>query len=103
VERTGLDLDVQGADLRSYKQFRQMMPLSRVPNSGITLSVQFGQHDMTGAQVTWAPAVTFDPSTQYKLDTRVSGRFLGTRFLMPTANDFELAGHDLDVVITGRR
>jgi hypothetical protein len=35
---------------------------------------------MTGSQVTWAPAVTFDPSTQYKLDTRVSGRFLGTRF-----------------------
>jgi hypothetical protein len=103
VERTGLDLDVQGADIRSYKQFRQMMPLSRVPNTGITFSVQFGQHDMTGSQVTWAPAVTFDPSTQYKLDTRVGGRFLGTRFLMPTAHDFELAGHDLDVIITSRR
>jgi hypothetical protein len=103
VERIGMDLDVQGADLRSYKQFRAMMPLSRVPNSGITYNVEFGQHDMTGSQVTWSPPVSFNPSTQYKLDTRVSGRFLGTRFTMPTANDFELAGHDLDVVITGRR
>jgi hypothetical protein len=103
VERTGMDLDVQGADLRSYKLIRQLMPLSRVPKPGITYQVEFGQHDMTGSQVTWSPPVIFDPDTQYKLDTRVSGRFLGTRFTMPTPNDFELAGYDLDVVLTGRR
>jgi hypothetical protein len=103
VERTGLDLDVQGADLRSYKQARSIMPLARVPSTGITFDVQFGQHDMTGGTVTWGPVMPFDPSNQYKLDTRISGRFLATRFTMPDAHDFELAGHDLDIVITGRR
>lgn len=103
VERRGIDLDAEGADLRSYKQARQLMPLARITANGVTLTVQLGQHDMTGSVVTWFPGTLFNPNTQYKVDTRVSGRFIATRFTMPTANDFELAGYDLDTVITGRR
>lgn len=103
VERIGLDLDIEGADIRAYKQVRAIMPLSRIPVEGITLTVQLGQHDYAGGIVTYLPAVTFDPRTQYKLDSRISGRFLSTRFTMPTPNDFELEGYDIDTVITGRR
>jgi hypothetical protein len=103
VERTGIDFDVQGADLRSYKQMRAIMPLARIEADGVKIGVSIGQHPMSGAPVSWSPSVFFDPRAQYKLDTRVGGRFLGVRFTMATPNDFELAGYDTDIVITGRR
>lgn len=104
VERTGFSLGAaEGGDLRAYKQVRALMPIADVVASGVILDVEIGKHDMTGVTVTWDTAVSFDPKTQYKIDTRVGGRFMAVRFTMPTSNDFSLSGHDVDLILTGRR
>jgi hypothetical protein len=103
VERTGFELDVEGADLRSYKIVRQVIPLSDTTNSGVSFNIYGGEHNMSGQGVTWGPPVSYNPKTQYKVDTRIGGRYLAVRFEMPTVNDFSLPGADLDVIITGRR
>jgi hypothetical protein len=103
VERTGFELDLEGVDLRTYKQVRQFMPLADVSSPGATFSFYGGKHDETGATVLWGPSVSYNPKTQYKLDTRLSGRYLAFRMKMPTLNDFSFSGMDIDVIITGRR
>lgn len=103
VERTGFDLDTEGADLRSYKQVNALMPLAALYAQNVTLTVQVGGHINSASPVTWDAEVPFDPVTMYKIDTRQGGHFLAHRYKMLTAHDFSVAGHDLDVILTGRK
>jgi hypothetical protein len=102
VERVGFELDVEGADLRAYKQVRQFIPLADTTN-GVNFSFYGGKSDEAGAVVLWSGATTYNPKTGYKLDSRLSGRYLAFRLKMPTVNDFAFFGMDLDVILTGRR
>jgi hypothetical protein len=102
VERTGITLDKEGADLRAYKQAKAIMPLvTTIAN--VPINVQLGAHDEDGAAVVYDTATPLNPQTQYKVNSRRSGRFIATKFTMPTVNEFALSGYDLDGTITGRR
>ena len=47
--------------------------------------------------------VNFDSSDQYKVDTRIAGRYLSYKLTSSTLKDFAFSGMDLEVVVTGRR
>ena len=48
-------------------------------------------------------SVTFDSSDEYKVDTRIAGRYLSYKLTSATLKDFALSGMDVEVVVTGRR
>ena len=47
--------------------------------------------------------MNFDSSTEYKVDTRISGRYLSYKVQTSEIKDFTLSGMDVEVVATGRR
>lgn len=103
AERIGIEFDQEGADLRAYKQLRAIMPLAQAIQPLTVFNVKIGGHNYPAENPSYDPQVSFNPTTQYKINTRRGARFIGLRFTMPTPNDFEVAGLDFDIVITGRR
>ena len=102
IERTGIDLDQVGSDLVTYKNVRRVYPLVSIFDKQPVL-VQIGGSLTPSGIVTWSPAVSFDPATQYKVDVQKGGRYLAVRFTVATPCDFEIDGFDLDVSPGGRR
>jgi len=102
MERIGLDLDQMGSDLATYKLIRRVFPQVVVYNS-VPVQVQFGGSMTPSAAPTYLPALSFDPTVQYKVDGRTGGRYLAIRFTVNTLDDFEVAGFDLDVTDNGHR
>jgi hypothetical protein len=103
IERTGLDLDTLGSDLTTAKKIRRIYPLVYSYDPTIPVQVLWGGSMYPSAPPTYLPAVTFNPTTQYKVDGLVTGRYLAIRFTVSSACDFEIAGFDLDVTNNGRR
>lgn len=103
VERTGIALDQLGSNLATYKRLRRIFPLVASLNPNVQVQVQIGYSNTPAGAVTWGPVQSFDPATQYKVDTITGGRYLAIRFLIPTPADFEIAGFDADVSDGGRR
>jgi hypothetical protein len=102
VERIGLDLDEVGGDLVGFKLLRRIYPQVTIYRS-IPLQIQVGASETPSGNVVWGPKQSFDPYTQYKIDTRVSGRYLALRFFVDSPADFEISGFDADVTTAGRR
>lgn len=102
LERVGLDLDQMGSDLATYKQVRRVFPQVVTYNS-VPLQVSVGGSMTPAGSPVYRPAVSFDPSVQYKVDVMTGGRYLAIRFTVNTTADFEVAGFDLDVVDNGHR
>jgi hypothetical protein len=103
AERVGIDLDEIGAELRGYKNARALMPQIKLFRGNVSLNVELGGHTNASSAVEWEPPQTFDPAADYKVDTREAGRYLAYRITMPTPNDFEVSGFDLDAIVTGKR
>ena len=101
VERTGIDLDEMGADLRTYKVIRCVYPQATV-YSEQPITVTVGGHLYPGAAVDWETPVSFNATSGYKVDTIGGGRYLAIRYDFPTSADGELASYDLDVVPNGK-
>lgn len=105
VERIGLDLDEIREPLDGYKVVTRMLPQVATKNSSdTTLTIQFGASDIPNNTPTYSTTATFDISTDYKVDSRASGRYLSYKFSKGANDyaDFELSGFDLDVTTTGR-
>jgi hypothetical protein len=102
LERVGIDLDQEGGDLTTYKLVRRVFPLVNIYDN-VPILVQIGGSMTPTGAPNYAPAVSFDPSTQYKVDVMKGGRYIAMRFTVNGAADFEVAGFDLDVVSSGRR
>lgn len=102
VERTGLDLDDPslGLPLRSYKTVNALVPLMDAP-LGATWTV--GAADTPVAEPVWYFATLFDQTRDYKIDLKVSGRFLAYRVTFPGSGDFKFSGFDCDVKSISRR
>ena len=79
------------------------MPQISLERPSATLGVQVGAHLTSAAPVTWDAEVNYDPSVDYKINTRQGGRFLAYQFTMDTPDDFSASGFDLDVLVTGKR
>ena len=104
LERTGIDLDQEAQlPLSSYKVINRIYPQISTPSTDKFFDFTFGAADLPPAAPSYEAAVTFDSSTQYKVDTRMAGRYLSYKMETSETKDFTLSGMDVDIVPTGRR
>lgn len=103
LERIGIDLDDQGIPLSGYKVISKVYPQVSTANSDSIFGFTFGSSDTSNATPSYNDEVNFDSSDQYKVDTRIAGRYLSYKLTSSTLKDFAFSGMDLEVVVTGRR
>lgn len=103
VERLGLDLDEVLPELRAYKNYRAIYPQVTADDATAPFSFKFGGVDMPTQEVEWDTLQTFEPTSDYKIDTRSRGRYLSWYFEGDNTNTYSLSGFDLDVVSVSRR
>lgn len=103
VTRTGIDLDEVGANVTDYKVVSRVYPEVRTIRPGISLTLQLGSQLYPQTPVVWDVVNVYNPATDYKIDSRVGGRFLAYKFSMIPAGDFQMSGFDIEVVTGGAR
>jgi hypothetical protein len=105
LERTGLDLDELGAELRQYKLLRSIYPQARVDTSGgQSLQIAAGSSDDPNSdEPTWGDYQPYDGVDNYKIDVNTEGRWLALKLLWTDYRTFTLTGFDLDIRTTGGR
>lgn len=97
VSRTGLALEQLGFTIQSRKLSATMYPLVQMVRDDADFTVAFGKHDNPDAFPSEEEAIPFNPKTQYKVDTRNTGRFVTMRFDFPVVGGVYLSGYDIDV------
>ena len=103
LERSGIDLDDQGIQISGYKVLNTFYPQMATANLDGNFTFHFGAADIPTAAPNYEPAITFDVYAGYKVDTRISGRYLSYKVAAPTLKDFSFSGMDVNVIVTGRR
>jgi len=103
LERVGIDLDDQGIALSGYKVISKVYPQVSTANSNAIFGFTFGSSDRANATPIYLDEVNFDSSSEYKVDTRVAGRYLSYKVTSANLKDFAFSGMDVEVVVTGRR
>jgi hypothetical protein len=104
LERTGIDLDQEAQlPISSYKVINKIFPQITTPATEHEFTFTFGAADLAPDAPAYGSSVTFDNSTDHKLDTRIAGRYLSYKVETPTIKDFTLSGMDVNIVPTGRR
>ncbi len=104
VERVGIDLDDSvGLPLRSYKTITGIVPQASfdVSDSAFTWSV--GSADLPLGIVTYRTTTEFNPAVDYKIDTKVSGRYLAYKVSTDSLENFRISGLDAEVFSTSKR
>jgi hypothetical protein len=102
LEKEHIDLDETGAPLTMFKTVNEVTPQMRV-SAAIPVEFTFGANDIHGISPVWDPPITYDPRTDYRVDTRLSGRYLAMRLTVASAMDFSLSGLDANVLPNGNR
>lgn len=103
LERVGIDMDEQGISLAGYKVVNKILPQISTPNANGDFDFTFGAANTPNGTPNYGASVTFDALTDYKLDTRISGRYLSYKLATDTLKDFAFSGMDVELVVTGRR
>lgn len=104
VERIGVDLDdTAGLPLRTYKTITNVIPQASFNTVDSTFKWEIGSSDLPNSPVIYRTSTQFNPSTEYKIDTKVSGRYLAYRITSTSLEDFRLVGFDSEVVSTSKR
>jgi hypothetical protein len=105
VERVGVDLDSAGlpTSLRGYKLIQSMVPQCSFEDSTGTFTFQTGSSDLPTQAANYRSNVTYNPSTDYKLDMMVAGRYLAYKVSTASISNFQFSGMDFDVKTLSRR
>jgi hypothetical protein len=104
LERTGLDLDEAGSAARQYVVVTRLYPQCATINpTDSDIQFEFGASDIPTGNPTYAAPVTFDISTDHKVDSRAAGRYLSYRITKQDNADFEISGFDIEITPTGAR
>jgi len=74
----------------------------RLSMDGGPVNVYVGRQMSPSETTTWEGPFAFDPSTDYKIDCRVTGRLLGFKVESTTDVAWRLNSYDMDVVPAGR-
>ena len=98
-----MDLDEMGLPLSGYKVINNVYPQVSTVNSNGSFNFTFGAADTPNAAPNYLTSTTFDALTGYKIDTRISGRYMSYKLTSDTLKDFAFSGMDVEVVVTGRR
>jgi hypothetical protein len=101
ARRNQIDLDDQGVPLSGYKNIRNIYPQATITTGSLTFN--FGANDIPKTTFTTTLSKSFTPSTDYKIDTRLAGRYLNYEIRETNGKDFSVSGFDMDVLTTGRR
>ena len=103
LERQGIDLDEQGIPISGYKVISRILPQVSTVNPDATFEFTFGAATVPLSTPNYDDPITFDALVDYKVDTRMSGRYLSYKLTSDTLKDFAFSGMDAEVVVTGRR
>jgi hypothetical protein len=103
VERVGIDLDETKVPLSGYKVVNAIYPQATTTNSDKNITFTFGASDIPNSEPTYENSVTFNTGSDYKIDSRASGRYLSYKVLVSDNKDFEVSGFDIDISATGGR
>jgi hypothetical protein len=74
----------------------------RINMEGGPVNIYVGKQMSVNEATTWEGPFAFDPSTDYKIDCRVTGRLLGFKVESTTDVDWRLNSYDMDVVPAGK-
>lgn len=106
VERTGLPLsgqDIRGnliLDHNTYKQCIAVYPQMTI-DSGV-VEIYVGAQDYVGSSIAWKGPYTFNPATQKKITTYISGRLLAVKIQSTSDHQWNLQRIGFDVTIVGQ-
>ena len=104
IERQGIDLDQETSlPLSTYKVIRRVIPILETNANDKTFDFAFGSAVNLVQLPSYDATQTFDLSSDFKIDTRIGGRFLSYKMNASGIKPFRFSGMDLDVVATGRR
>lgn len=105
LERTGIDLDEIGAELRDYKLLRTVYPQARVDTTGgNSLQIAVGASDEPNSDTPeYTDFQPYDGVENYKVDVNKAGRWLALKLMWNDFRSFVLTGFDLDIKTTGKR
>lgn len=102
-ERTGISLDAQGLPLRAYKTVQSVTPEVSFDDSTGVFTFEFGSSDRPEQAPSYRSKSTFNPSTDYKVDMMVSGRYLAYRISTDSISNFQFSGMDCEVRALSKR
>jgi hypothetical protein len=103
VERVGMDMDNIGAEITGRKLLKRLLPQVFMDDPARSILIQLGRSRFSGSTVVWEDPRSFNPSTQYKVDSRNTGRYLAIRVQAPGGVPFELSGYDMQLEQISRR
>ena len=103
VERVGIDLDETQIPLSGYKVINRIYPQVSTVSPSPEIQFEFGASDLATEVPKYQTPIIFNMSTEYKLDTRMSGRYLSYKVSTQAPKDFSLSGFDIDLQLVGRR
>lgn len=103
VAREGLDLDEVKAGLRGYKLIQSVVPQAEFEVTDGTFNWKLGATDLPGGAIVYSTNYDYSPDTEYKIDTKVAGRYLAYRISTDDIENFRISGFDADVVILSKR
>lgn len=103
VERVGIDLDEAQIPLSGYKVINRIYPQASTVSPDPEIQFEFGASDIATEVSKYQPPIIFNMSTEYKVDTRMSGRYLSYKVSTQAPKDFSLSGFDIDLQLVGRR
>lgn len=100
VERTGIDLDEAFGKSHRMKMLTRIYP--QIKGAGV-VQFQLGYSMTPKSSVTWLPAIDYDVENDYKVDVRITGRYLAYRIKSTGSGTWRLSGLELEIVEAGRR
>lgn len=103
VTRAGLDLDEIQASLRGYKTITSIAPQAEFEVTDGTFYWQLGATDLPGGAIVYSTNYDYSPSTEYRIDSKVSGRYLAYKITTSNIENFRISGFDANVIVNSRR
>jgi hypothetical protein len=103
LEKTWIDMDEVGAELRGYKVITSIYPQARFGSLNDSAVFRCGGTNFTGDTVYYDTPMTYDGQSNYKLDYLSGGRYLHWNMTYSGYNAFSLTGFDPNIEITGSR
>lgn len=82
-------------DVGSIKRVKRIFPKA-LGTAGETLAVYVGASDTPDSAITWSGPFNFTIGTDYKIDCRVSGRYVHVKFQYTGTNTVRLAAYDVE-------
>ena len=89
--------------MSGYKVINRIYPQASTVSSDPEIHFEFGATDLATEVTNYNPGIIFNMATEYKVDTRMSGRYLSYKVGTASPKDFSLSGFDIDLQLVGRR